>query len=168
MIKILFSLSLGLSLLVLGDVAQAQIYKHIDANGQVTYSNIPSKGAIKLDIEPPPPPAGSNASQPERPRRAKTQTPADFPRVDRDTQNQRDDKRRQILQNELDIEKKALAEANQAYAEGKAKPEVYRGANGKTFRNVAKYQEKMQGLQADVDLHKSNIELLQKELATLN
>lgn len=168
MIKIMSSLCFGLLLLVLGNVAQAQIYKQTDANGEVTYSNIPSKGAVKLDIEPSPPPAGSNASQPDRPRRAKTATPADFPRVDRDTQNQRDDKRKQILQSELDIEKKALAEANQAYEEGKAKPEVYRGANGKTFRNVVKYQEKMQGLQADVDLHKNNIELLQKELATLN
>lgn len=163
--KTVYTASCCLLLLGLSPIAQAQIYKRIDANGQVTYSNIPSKGAIKLDIEPTIPP--SNTAPAQRPSRAKTPTPADFPRVDRETQNQRDDKRKQILQSELDNEKKALEEANQAYAEGKAKPEVYRGANGKTFRNVAKYQQKMQDLQADVDLHKNNIELLQKELATL-
>jgi len=164
--KTLIILGLCFYLLGLAHVAQAQIYKHVDANGKVTYSNIPSKGATKLDIEPPP--QGNNASAPERPNRVKTPTPADFPRVDRGTQSQRDDKRKQILQSELEIEKKALEEANQAYAEGKSKPEVYRGANGRTFRNVAKYEEKMQRLQADVDLHKGNVELLQKELATLN
>ena len=162
--KILSSSALCLLLLGAAASAQAQIYKHVDANGRVTYSNIPIKGGVQLDIEPPPP----ASSEPQQQKRAKTPTPSDFPRVDRKTQDQRDDKRRQILQSELEIEQKALKEAQQAYEEGKAKPEVYRGANGKTFRNVAKFQEKMERLQADVDLHKNNIELLQKELAAID
>jgi hypothetical protein len=163
--RTLISLGCSLLLLVSSYPAQAQIYKHTDANGRVTYSNMPTKGAVKLDIEPPA--SNGNAAPPEsRPQRAKT--PANFPRVDRKTQEQRDDKRKQILQSELEIEKQALEEAQKAYEEGKAKPEVYRTANGRTFRNVAKYEEKIQRLQADVDLHKGNIELLQKELATLN
>ena len=162
--KTLSSLALCLLLLGAGITAQAQIYKHVDANGKVTYSNIPSKGAVKLDIEPVPPASSGAPSQ----NRAKTPTPSNFPRVDQKTQDQRDDKRKQILQSELEIEQKSLKEAQQAYEEGKAKPEVYRGAKGKTFRNVAKYQEKMERLQADVDLHKNNIELLQKELATVD
>jgi len=161
--KTLPSLILGLLFGFAASAAQAQIYKHVDENGRVTYSNIPSKDAVKLDIEPPPAnPAAQN------PKPTKTQTPADFPRVDRKTQDQRDDKRRQILQSELEAEQQALQEALQAYEEGKAKPEVYRGAKGKIFRNVAKYQEKMERLQADVDLHKNNIELLQKELAAID
>ena len=162
--KTLSSLALCLLLLGTGVAAQAQIYKHVDADGRVTYSNIPSKGAIKLDIEP------ASPVLPESPKRnrAKTPTPSNFPRVDQKTQDQRDDKRKQILQSELEIEQKSLKEAQQAYEEGKAKPEVYRGAKGKTFRNVAKYQEKMERLQADVDLHKNNIELLQKELAAVD
>ena len=160
--KILSSSALCLLLLGAAMSAQAQIYKHVDANGRVTYSNIPIKGGVQLDIEPP------ASSEPPQQKRAKTPTPSDFPRVDRKTQDQRDDKRRQILQSELEIEQKALKEAQQAYEEGKAKPEVYRGANGKTFRNVAKFQEKMERLQADVDLHKNNIELLQKELAAID
>lgn len=45
------------------------------------------------------------------------------------------------------------------------------GADGKphevTHRNVAKYQEKMQALQANVDLHQKNVDALKKELAGL-
>lgn len=102
----------------------------------------------------------------------KTATPADFPRVDHQTQNQRDDKRKGILQQELEAEKQALEEAKNAHAEGESKPEVYqkKGADGKTqtFRNVPKFEEKMQKLQSDVDTHEKNIELLQKELDSIN
>lgn len=151
----------------MNSVANAEIYKKIDANGHVTYSNMPSKGATKLDLEPVPP-SSSNQGAGNRPGRTKSASPADFPRVDRQTQKARDDKRKQILQEELETEKKALEEARKAYAEGESVPEVYRGANGKTFRNVAKFEEKMQRLQADVDAHEKNVQLLQKELDSLN
>ncbi|MFL9709493.1 DUF4124 domain-containing protein [Methylobacillus sp. Pita1] len=138
--------------------AHAEIYKSVDENGHVTYSNVPSKGAIKLEIDPPPP-ATTAAPKP------KTQaTPSNFPRVDSQTQKKRDDQRKKILLEELEAEKAALEEAKKAYAEGESKPEVYRGANGKTYRNVAKFEEKMQRLQADVDAHERNVQLLQKEL----
>ena len=147
---------------------QAAIYKNVDANGHITYSNVPSKGASRLDIDAP---AGnSNAtgySAASSPRRAKTPTPANFPRVDQETQTQRDSKRKQILQDELEVEKKALEEAKKAYAEGESVPEVYRAANGKTFRNVPKFEEKMQRLKADVTAHENNVQLLQKELDTI-
>ena len=61
-------------------------------------------------------------------------------------------------------EKAALAQAKKAYAEGEANPEMVRHADGKTFRNVTKFQEKMKSLQADVDGHENNIKLLEKEL----
>jgi cytochrome c556 len=82
-------------------------------------------------------------------------------------QNQRDDKRKEILQSELASEKSALEQAKKAYAEGESNPEVYRTAEGKTFRNVPKFEEKMKTLQADVDNHQKNIQLLQKELDAL-
>lgn len=151
-------------------VAQAQIYKHVDADGRVTYSNIPIKGAEILPIEPPP--SSPAAAKPK----ATQPTPANFPKVDKAEQKQRDDKRRQILEEELAAERKALEEAKQAYAEGEKNPEVFKttvpGKDGKpvtvTRRNVAKYQEKMQQLQDNVSLHEKNIELLQQELANLN
>lgn len=155
--------------------AQAAIYKHVDADGHVTYSNVPMKGAVKLNLEPPVSGSGSspggNAGRPG----ASTPTPVDFPRVDKAEQKQRDGKRRQILEEELASEHKALEEAKQAYAEGESKPEVFKttivGKDGKpqvvTRRNVAKFQEKMEKLQEEVSLHEKNIELLEKELATL-
>jgi len=150
---------------------KAEIYKHVDADGRITYSNIKSKGATRLDIDP-----DSNVIKNDRPRtnnnrenanNNRTATPSDFPKVDKQTQNNRDSKRQEILQNELEGEKAALAQAKKAYAEGEANPEMVRHADGKTFRNVAKFQEKMKSLQADVDGHENNIKLLEKELESL-
>ena len=124
----------------------ADIYKHTDANGVVTYSNLKSKGAIKLNIP--------NSS--------------DFSRVDADLQKQRDAKRQTILEAELKSEQIALKAAKEAYAQEAAKGGIARQKNSdgtvSTFRNMAKFNEKMKPLQAEVDNHQNNIELLQKEL----
>ncbi|HQR50221.1 MAG TPA: DUF4124 domain-containing protein [Methylophilaceae bacterium] len=141
--------------------AHAEIYKQVDADGHVTYSNVPIKGATKLNLDPPP----SGSSSTKAP--ARTATPANFPRVDQETQRQRDDKRRQILEDELANEKKALEEARKNYVEGEANPEMFTAAGGKRFRNVPKYEEKMKGLQEDVSQHEKNVELLEKELGSL-
>jgi hypothetical protein len=108
--------------------------------------------------------SGKSSTKAGRQSQTKTATPADFPRVDRQTQSQRDDKRKDILQQELEAEKQTLEDAKKAYAEGESNPEMFTSANGKRFRNVPKFQEKMQKLQSDVDTHEKNIELLQKEL----
>jgi predicted RNase H-like nuclease (RuvC/YqgF family) len=94
-------------------------------------------------------------------------TPASsgFPKVDGETQRGRDDTRRKILQDELDAEQKLLDEANQNLND--ASPEVFKGPDGKTFRNVAKYDEKIKQLQEQVDLHTKNIEALKTELSKL-
>ena len=68
---------------------------------------------------------------------AQTATPADFPHVDKQTQNQRDDKRKQILLSELASEQQALSSA------------------------------KAQGTQTEASLHEKNIELLKKEVSAL-
>jgi hypothetical protein len=170
--------------------AHAEIYKHVDAEGRVTYSNVKIKGAKKLYLEPADTSFG-NASDGETKRApsAKTPTPASFPKVDAGTQNQRDGKRKEILQAELATERQALEEAKKAYAEGESKPEVYqtsrqvtsivgRTADGKpitktstvtnTNRNVPKFQEKMKALQENVDAHQRNIQLLEKEISSIN
>ncbi|MDP1658021.1 MAG: DUF4124 domain-containing protein [Methylotenera sp.] len=151
--------------------AFAEIYKRVDADGRITYSNIKTKGATRLEFDP-----DANTISNDRSKTTgnesssankRTATPESFPKVDKQTQNQRDSKRQDILQSELDAEKAALEQAKQAYAEGESKPEVYKAANGATMRNVPKFQEKMKGLQADVDVHENNIKLLQKELDNL-
>jgi peptidoglycan hydrolase CwlO-like protein len=44
---------------------------------------------------------------------------------------------------------------------------VFKTKDGKTLRNVPKFEEKMKNLQAEIDSHQKNIELLQKELDSL-
>ena len=66
--------------------------------------------------------------------------------------------------NELSQEKQALENAKQLYEEAQNTPEVYKGANGKTFRNVAKYDEKLRLIEAEIQAHERNIQLLNKEL----
>lgn len=146
-------LSIGLAATV-----QAEIYKNVDANGHVTYSNVPSKGAKKLDLEPP-----ANTGFESKPR-ARTVTPSDFPRVDKQTQVQRDQKRKKILEEELATEKKVLDDAKKTYAENQANAEFFRANNLKEPGNIIKYDENLKRLEAEVESHKKNVELLQKEL----
>ena len=136
---------------------QAEIYKAVDAEGHVTYSSTPIKGGKKIILEPLPtmmPPG-------------KARAPDSFPRVDGETQKNRDDTRFMILQNELAAEEKLLGEARQKLQEAEANPEVFRGQDGKTYRDVAKYDEKTKPLQAEVDLHQRNIAALRTELSKL-
>ena len=162
-----------LTALMLPLLAQAEIYKTVDANGNVTYSNVKIKGAKKLDLEPADTNFGNDANNSgnneiKRVPKTRTATPASFPKVDADTQNQRDGKRKDILKSELDAEKQALNEAKKAYTEGESNPEVFKTKEGKTLRNVPKFQEKMKNLQAEVDAHQRNIDLLTKEINAIN
>lgn len=138
--------------------AQAEIFKRVDGEGHVTYSSTPIKGGKKLHLEPLPTMAPP----------AKAHTPEGFPRVDSETQNRRDSTRRRILEDELNTEQKALEEAQLKLKDGQDNPETYKGANGQTFRNVAKYEEKVNALQDDVTAHEKNIEALKTELSNLN
>jgi hypothetical protein len=138
-------------------LVHAEIYKSVDEDGHVTYSSTPLKGGKKLNLEPLPtmlPPANVQSSE-------------GFPKVDTETQRGRDDTRRKILQDELDAEQKLLDEATQNLKDGESNPEVFKRADGKTYRNVAKYDEKIKTLQEQVDLHKNNVDALKTELSKL-
>jgi hypothetical protein len=87
--------------------------------------------------------------------------------VDDATQKGRDDTRRKILQDELSTEEKLLEGAKQALKEGEGNPEAFKGQGGKTYRNVAKYEEKIKTLTDEVELHQKNTEALQTELSKL-
>jgi hypothetical protein len=92
----------------------ATIYKHVDKDGHVTFTNVPMRGARAVlvtpaaDETPPVPPRASS------PRPASAAAPAHIPSVDSGTQRQRDAGRRRILQTELDNEQRALGEARQS------------------------------------------------------
>ncbi len=133
--------------------AQADIYKYVDEEGRVTFTNIPRKGAIKLDIDtgsaPPPPPAARPVPRPG-PRTAPT--PANFPRVSREEQRQRDALRRQVLEQELATETRLLDQARQALAQARSTPAAASQA---------------QALAEAVRLHQQNVNALRYELSLL-
>lgn len=60
-----------------------------------------------------------------------------------------------------------LEEARLNLKEGEEKPEVYKGKDGKTYRNVAKYEEKIKTLTEQIELHQKNVEALKAELSKL-
>lgn len=157
---------IAILLVMLSSQVSAKIYKSEDADGRVTYSNIKTKGANRLELyldtnhyvndE-----AKNSQDAIGNKRRA---TPENFSRVDKEQQSQRNGKRRDILNNELNTEKTALEQVKKTYIAGKSKPEVFKAANGQTFPNAAKFDAKMKDLQEDVDSHQNNIMLLKQEL----
>lgn len=130
--------------------AYGEIYKYVDENGRVTYSNISKKGAKKLDLEPISTVSGSKPKS--------VATPGNFPKVDGETQKKRDDVRRKLLEEELAAEQKQLAAAQQALKEGE-------GVRLGNERNYQKYLDRVQGLKDEVTAHEKNLQALQKELA---
>ena len=139
--------------------AQADIYKRVDADGHVTYSSRPLKGGKKLHLAPLPtvPPHVANKD-----------SATDFPRVDSATQKGRDNTRKQILQDELATEEKALAEARINLQTGAENPETYTDKDGKVYRNVSKQEDKINALQEQVQMHEKNIAALKIELSKSN
>lgn len=135
--------------------AHAEIYKIIDAEGKVTYSNVPSKGAQRLNLEP-----LTTISPNKSPAPRGVATPTNFPRVDSEIQRKRDEMRRKLLGDELAAELKLLADARLALSDGE-------GVRLGNERNYQKYLDRIQKLKDDVILHEKNVAALQKELANL-
>ncbi len=138
--------------------AHAEIYKHVDEYGRVTYSNIPIKGAQKLNLDPLPvvPPLAKPKAATANP------TPTNFPRVDAGTQKKRDDMRHQILADELATEDKLLAEARHTLKNAEE------ARIGKTEAQLpAKYMERLRQLKENVVRHEKNIQALKVEIANL-
>lgn len=133
-------------------LAQAEIYKSIDAEGHVTYSSTPSKGAKKLGLDPLPRPSHpSGEAVPHSTGARNNTTPSDFPRVDRSTQKYRDNTRHKILADELATEEKLLVDARANLKQGEA----------------ARAEGKLHALQEEVTLHERNVVALKTELSHL-
>ncbi|MBT9567569.1 MAG: DUF4124 domain-containing protein [Thiobacillus sp.] len=151
-----FYLLLGL---FLAAPVQADIYKYVDENGQVTFTDVYRKGAKRIDLPgaPTPLPTASVRS----PRRASyNPSPADFPRIDPTTQKNRDDIRRRVLQDEMDGERRN-AEA--------ARKQLQLGERIQPGEKVtdSTYLDRVKRLQAAVSRHEQNISSIQRELANL-
>ena len=120
------------------------LYRCRTTSGVPAYFNVPgAEGASGARS------AGSGKSTP---------APANFPKVDAETQRSRDDMRRKVLTDELAAEEKLLATARGLYSNGAPTPLP----EEKT--NAAGYQERIARLRQSVLLHERNVEALRKEL----
>jgi hypothetical protein len=87
-----------------------------------------------------------------------TPAPANFPRVDADTQKARDDLRKKVLSDELATEEKLLADARTEYGSGAPAPLPEEKADAE------RYRQRIERLRQSVQLHERNIDALKKEL----
>ncbi|MDR1648213.1 MAG: DUF4124 domain-containing protein [Zoogloeaceae bacterium] len=146
--------------LLLGSVAAfpawGQVYKCVDADDHVTYSNVMSKQGSKqctrMELTP------DNSMSAPKPVRGKATTTTripgsaatpGFPSVGDNEHKARENDRRAILEQELSAELQNLSQAQKALAEQQT-----RKGDTKT-------------LEASVTLHKRNVDALQKEIANL-
>jgi hypothetical protein len=125
-----------------------ELYTCMTDSGVVSYFNVP--GANES-------PAASRSGK----RSASAPSPANFPRVDAQTQRGRDDMRRKVLTDELATEQKLLAEARAAYADGAPTPLPEEKADAE------KYRARIGRLRQTVNLHERNVEALKKEIASI-
>lgn len=152
--------------LALGHVpsVHAVLCKYVDDSGHVTYSDSPVRGAKQsscFEAPPPPPsPAGNRAMTAPPPATAQPAPPGGLPNVDPNTQKRRDDSRRKILEEELAVEEKALAQARKELADGEA-------TRLGDERNYQRYLDRVQGLKDRVTQHERNIAALKQELSNL-
>jgi septal ring factor EnvC (AmiA/AmiB activator) len=135
---------------VMAAAAHAEMWKCVDQDGNIRYTNVKSdaRGCKALSLEP----------VTTVPAVRLPQKPANFPSVGAETQKQRDADRRKILEQELAQEQQLLDEAKKQLAE----QEATRGGNEK---NYARVQERIEPYQRAVKLHEANIESLRKEIA---
>lgn len=142
--------------------AQADVYKCVDEDGHVTYTNSkPSPKAKCTALS-----RDQRVSTVPGGRAASTPSPAGFPKVDGDTQKARDNDRRKILEQELDTEQKSLEQAKKELAEQETNIQPQERNVGGTI-NIPKLQERLQPYKDKVALHERNIAALKKEIGNL-
>ena len=148
-----------------GALAQSSDISSASANGEKVFTNTGiSRSASEwmcsdLDAPASRVPQAKNGVQPALEQRTSV-SPANFPRVDGDTQRTRDSDRRRILEDELRGEEERLAKLKSEFNSGE--PER-RGDE----RNFALYKERVQRLQEDIARTENNVRALAREMSLL-
>jgi hypothetical protein len=142
--------------------AQTDVYLCTDIKGKKEYRNTGSmKGCKLVDL---PPMNGvtspTNVKKPPVKASAAASTPANFPKVDSDTQKSRDSDRKQILIDELKAEELKLVNLKKEYNNGEP---VRRADEFQAY----KYVERVRTLKADIERSEKNIEALKREIGNL-
>jgi len=147
--------------------AQSEIFLCDDGRGGKEYKNTgTTKGCKRIDL----PGITTIPGLPRKPASAVTTTsarpassvssPADFPKVDSNTQKSRDNDRRQILLDEMRNEEQKLAALRRDFNNGE--PER-RGDE----RNYAKYQDRVVTMKDELGRTEKNIDALKREIGNL-
>jgi hypothetical protein len=132
------------------------LYKCTDDSGVVLYTNQKGTGKNCAVLGHDQPISSVPASRPA----SRSATPGDFPKVDGETQKNRDGDRRKILDQELATEQKNLEQAKKELAE----QEAIRNGNEQNYQRVL---DRVQPFKDAVALHERNIEALRHELSNL-
>ena len=132
------------------------LYKCTDVSGVVLYTNQKTNAKKCTVVSSDQPISTFNAPKPS----TRSPTPGDFPRVDGNTQRNRDGDRRRILEQELATEQQNLDQARKALAE----VEATRMGDEKNYQ---KYLDRAPSLKDGVTMHERNVEALRHELANL-
>jgi hypothetical protein len=136
-----------------------EIFKCRNETGQITYTNDRRQAekqkcelvTSQVNVAPSPSAAAS---------RSQGRGPAGFPReTQRESAGARE-RQREILEQELAAEQRALAQARQTLAEQEA-------VRGGEERNYSRVETRLQPYKESVENHQKNIEALQRELANL-
>ena len=140
-------------LLLLVPQALADIWECVDERGNKRFTNIKSeaKGCKMLYVPPP------NTVSSPKPQAKAALRPADFPRVDGDTQKLRDNDRRRILEQELANEQKLLEQAAKELSEQES---MRLGSE----RNYQRVLDRLEPYKKKVKLHEDNLANLRREL----
>jgi hypothetical protein len=154
-------LMIGLLFAMSATPLRADIYECVDPSGNKLFTNnkAQAKGCKLLSVSVP-----NTVPAPKAPAAksgaAATPTPATFPKVDADTQRQRDTDRRRILEQELASEEKLLDLARKDLA---SQDSVRLGSE----RNYQRVIERLDPYKKKVKLHEDNIASLRRELAAV-
>lgn len=151
---------LSLLLALLAPQAAAEIWECVDESGNKRFTNIQAeaKGCKLLAVATPNVVAPPPAKTPAKGQAKAAPRPADFPKVDGDTQKQRDNDRRRILDQELANEQKLLDQARKDLAEQES---MRLGSE----RNYQRVLDRLEPYKKKVKLHEDNVANLRRELA---
>ncbi len=124
---------------------QSEVYKHVDENGNVTYSNTPLKDSKKLSLPP-------LIVMPGTDLESKIRTPKPSENYNK--------KQRKVVKKMIADEAKLLEDKKKEYNDGE--PERF-GSE----RNYQRYLDRIQRLKEEIVLHEENIRALEIELQDL-
>jgi len=135
--------------------ARADIWECTDDSGNRRFTNIKaeSRGCKLIDVGP------TNTMPAGKPQAASKAAPKDFPKVDGDTQRQRDAERRKILDQEMANEQKLLDQARRELSE----QESQRLGSERNYQRVL---DRLEPYKKKVKLHEDNIVSLRRELTS--